>query len=115
MILKNAKTIFMLSPTKMVMVEYQTPLMKMGMDMDTNFQVTTNFGHLVNLDLLLSLTCIFFFYETFHSLIKFFQKNDNFICDFVNVVKICQTQLYSLFVNLAIKFQVKMFHENITL
>lgn len=54
MILKNAKTIFMLSPTKMVMVEYQTPLMKMGMDVDTNFQVTTNFGHLVNLDLLLS-------------------------------------------------------------
>jgi hypothetical protein len=39
MTLKNVNTIFMLSPTKMVMVEYQTPLMKMGMDMDTNFKL----------------------------------------------------------------------------
>jgi hypothetical protein len=65
--------------------------------------------------MLLSLTCIFLFYETFHSLIKFFQEYDNFICGFVNVVKICQTQLYLLFINFATKFQVKMFHENITL
>jgi hypothetical protein len=78
--------------------------MKMGMDMDTNFQATTNFGHLVNLDVLLSLACIFLFYETFHSLIKFFEGNINFICDFVNAIKICQTQLYLLFVNLATKF-----------
>lgn len=110
MILKNVKTIFMLSPTKMVMVEYQAPLMKMGMEMDTNFQVTTNFDHLVNLDVLLSLACIFLSYETFHSLIKFFQGNVSFICAFVNAIKICQTQLYSLFVNLGTKFQVKMFH-----
>jgi hypothetical protein len=60
----------MLSSTKMMMVEYQTPLMKMGMDMDINFQATTNFGHLISLDVLLSLACILLFYKTFHSFIK---------------------------------------------
>jgi hypothetical protein len=27
--------------------------------------------------------------ESMHNLIKFFQHNDIFVCDFVNVVKIC--------------------------
>jgi hypothetical protein len=39
--MKNIKTrwIFMLSLAKMVMVEYWTHFMKIGMDMDTNSQV----------------------------------------------------------------------------
>jgi hypothetical protein len=43
---------------------------------------------------------------------SFFQANDTFICNFVSLVKICPTQLYSMFVNLVTKFQVEMFHEH---
>jgi hypothetical protein len=72
--------------------------------MNTHFQITTNFGHLVDFDVLLSLARILFLLKTIHSLIKFSQGNANFICDFVCVIKICQTQMYSLFVNLVTKF-----------
>jgi hypothetical protein len=78
--------------------------MKMDIDMNTHFQITTNFGHLVDFDVLLSLARILFLLKTIHSLIKFSQGNANFICDFVCVIKICQTQMYSLFVNLVTKF-----------
>jgi hypothetical protein len=61
----------------------------MGMDMNTHFQVTTNFGHLVDFGVLLSLACILFLLRTNHSLIKFSQGNANFIYDFVSVMKIC--------------------------
>lgn len=43
---------------------------------------------------------------------SFFQGNDNFICNFVSLVNICQALLYSMFVNLVTKFQVEMFHEH---
>jgi hypothetical protein len=48
-LLINVKTkwISMLSPTKRVMAKYKTLLMKMALDMDVNFQATTNFEHLV--------------------------------------------------------------------
>jgi hypothetical protein len=77
-LLKNVKTkwISMLSPTKWVMVEYKTLLMKMTLDMGANFQAITNFEHLVDLDVLLSLFCIISFLESVHILIKFFQHND---------------------------------------
>ncbi len=64
-----------------------------------------------DLDVLLSLVCILPILEIVHSLIKFSQGNDNFICDFVGVVKIYQTQMYSLFVDPTTKFQVEMFQE----
>jgi hypothetical protein len=62
--------------------------------MDTNSQVITNFEHLANLDVLLSLACIFAFLKMVHNLIKISQGIDNFICDYVNVIKISQVQLY---------------------
>jgi hypothetical protein len=68
-----------------------------------------------DLDVLLSLACILPILEIVHSLIKFFQGNDNFICDFVSVVKIYQPQLYSLFVDPTTKFQVEMFYEDLAL
>lgn len=105
------KWISMLNPSKKVITKYQFFFMKMDMDMNTHFQITTNFGHLVDFDVLLSLACIFFLLKTIHNLLKFSQGNDNFICDFVSVIKICQTQMCSLFVNLVTKFQVEMFHE----
>jgi len=61
----------MLSPTKWVMEEYKTLLMKMAIDMDANSQAVTNFEHLVALDMLLYLFYILSLLEYVHSLIKF--------------------------------------------
>jgi hypothetical protein len=74
----------MLSPTKRVMEKYKTLLMKMALDMNVNFQAATNFEHLVDLEVLLSLLL-----EHVHNLIKFFQHNNIFVCDFVSAGKIC--------------------------
>jgi hypothetical protein len=72
-LLKNVKTRpnSMLSPTKWVMAEYKTLLMKMASNMDANFQAITNFEHLLVLDMLLYLFYILLFLEYVHSLIKF--------------------------------------------
>ncbi len=43
----------MFKPTKWVMVEYKTLLMKMALNMDVNFQVPTNIKRLVDLDMFL--------------------------------------------------------------
>jgi hypothetical protein len=72
--------------------------------MDTNSQVITNFEHLANLDVLLSLAYILPFLKMVHNLIKISQGNDNFICDFVIVIKIYQAQLYFSFVDPTTKF-----------
>ncbi len=68
-----------------------------------------------DLNVLFSLACVLPILEIVHSLIKFSQGNDNFTCDFVNVVKIYQAQLYSSFVDPTTKFQVEMFYEYHTL
>jgi hypothetical protein len=83
----------------------------MTLNMDANSQATTNFEHLVDLDMLLSLFCIILFLEYVHNLIKFFQHNNNFVCNFVSAMKIFQAQLYYHFVDLATKFQVDVFKE----
>jgi hypothetical protein len=72
------------------MEKYKTLLMKMALDMDANSQVVTNFEHLVDLDMLLYLYYILRFLGYVHSLIKFYQCNDIFVCNFLRVVKICQ-------------------------
>jgi hypothetical protein len=112
-LLRNVKTRWdsMLSPTKWVMVEYKTLLMKMALNMDANSQVATNFEHLVDLDMLFYLYYILPFLGYVHSLIKFSQCNDIFVCNFLRVVKVCQAQLYFQFVNFATKFQVDAFKE----
>jgi hypothetical protein len=59
-LLRNVKTrwISILSPTKRVMEKYKSLLVKMALNMDVNFQPTTNFEHLVDLEVLLSFSCI---------------------------------------------------------
>jgi hypothetical protein len=58
--------------------------------MDANFQATTNFEHLINLDM-----CPYLYPPTLgiyaYQVIKLSQSNDIFVYDFVIVMKICQT------------------------
>jgi hypothetical protein len=73
------------------MAEYKTMLMKMALDMDATSQVAPNFEHLVDLDMLLYLSYILPLLEYVHSLVKFSQCNDIFVCNFLWVIIICQT------------------------
>ncbi len=60
-ILKNVKTqwIGMLSPTKHVMVEYKTLLMKMALDNPNNEKAKANFDLLCDVQVMLGLATIF--------------------------------------------------------
>jgi hypothetical protein len=76
--LRNVKTrwISMLSPTKTVLAEYWTLLLKMGLDMATIAPAKANFELLCNFGLLLSLACILPLLSIVHCLIKFAQSRD---------------------------------------
>lgn len=111
--MKNIKTgwISKLSFAKMVMIEYWTHFMKMGMDMDANSQVAKPLNIWP-----IWMSCCSWLVSSLSwkwSIISsFFQGNDNFICNFVSLIKICQALLYSMFVNLVTKFLVEMFHSH---
>jgi hypothetical protein len=66
----------MLSPAKRVLVEYQTLLLKMGLDMATIVPAKANFELLCDFGLLLSLACILPLLSIVHCLIKFSQNKD---------------------------------------
>jgi hypothetical protein len=68
-----------------------------------------NFELLYDVNLLISLSCLLLMLETIHALIKFAQKWDGFVCDFVAAIKICQGQLYSHYSNLDIKYVSDVF------
>jgi hypothetical protein len=58
----------------------------------------TNLGLLYDTHLLLGLNCVLLLLENMQSLLKFVQRRDIFICDFIAVVKVCQGQLYTHYI-----------------
>jgi len=124
-IIWNVKTrwISMLSPTKRVMVEYKTLLMKITLDNPTNQQAMLNYEHLCDIHILLGLACILPLLESVHALIKFAQSKDVFVCDLVVPIKDCQGDVYNMYYDSTSKFTTDSFstfksllelkHENI--
>lgn len=51
----------------------------------------------VDVYLLLTLDCLMLLNKIVHALIKFFQKRNVFVCGYVATIKVCKSQLYSLF------------------
>jgi len=52
--------------------------------------------------------------ETVHELIKFAQKRDVFVCDYVAIVKTYQGQLYTHYLDFTMKYRfnvIKEFHD----
>jgi hypothetical protein len=74
-VLINVRTrwINMLSRVKRVMEEYHTLLIKMAFDMPNKIKVITNLDHLVDVEVILSLSCDFPLLEAMHKVIKFNQ------------------------------------------
>lgn len=80
----------MIVPTKRVMKKYHILLLKMGLHAPIEVNVNVNLTHLVDVEVLLGLSCVFPLLEIVHNLIKFNQMCDTFSCDFIVIIKICQ-------------------------
>jgi hypothetical protein len=63
----------MLSRVKRVMAKYRTLLIKMAFDMPNKVKVITNLDHLVDVEVILGLSCDFPLLEAMHKIIKFSQ------------------------------------------
>jgi len=88
------------------MFEFKTLLVKMGLDMEAkaNPIVATNFGYMVDVEILLSRTCFIPLLNVVHYLIKLSQSHNVFICDFRQSIKVCQADLVRMFVDDAMTF-----------
>ena len=99
--LRNIETcwISMKSPTKRVISEYTTLMVKMGFDMTlglgqrSNAGARDNFDYFVDIEVLLSLACFIPLVDAVHYLIKLSQAQNIFICDFMQAIKLCQEEL----------------------
>jgi len=58
-----------------------------------------NFDLLVDVEVLLSLACFIPLENVVHSLMKLSQTLDIFICDFLQIVKVCQQELAWMFID----------------
>ncbi len=95
----NIKTrwISMISPIKHMLFKYHIFFMKMTLEAPIITLAKSNLCLLTN-DEMLGLNVIMPLLEVVHSLIKFTQLCDMFVCDFIVVVKICEGNVYQIFV-----------------
>lgn len=105
--LQNVETRWksMRSPTQQIMAEYKPLLVKFGVDMTPGLGHKTiagaadNFDRFVDIEVLLSLALFIPLVNTVHSLIKLSQARDIFVCDFMQAIKLCQSDLARLFID----------------
>jgi hypothetical protein len=90
-LLKNVKTwwISMLEPTKRVMSEYHTLVVKMALDSTNNNSAKVNFELLCDIEVLYGLAILLPMWEKVDSLMKLAQAWDGFVVDYVAVIKLC--------------------------
>jgi hypothetical protein len=78
----------MLSPLKRLLAEYKSLVVKMYMNAPKSKLVQDNLDFLCDLELVLDLPCILPMLEVVHTLIKYVQRWNVFICEFLDVVSI---------------------------
>ncbi len=84
----------MLAPLKRVGKEYKTLIVKMVIDNDSMEITKANLVNLCGIGKILGLPCML---ESINVLIKCVQAKDVFVCDYIAIVKICQTDLYKMY------------------
>jgi hypothetical protein len=109
----NIKThrISMFKPLKQLLMEYKSLVIKMYMDASKSKHVWNNLDLLCDLELVLGLPCILPMLEVVHTLIKYAQRWDVFICEFLDVVKLVEVELYQLYVDPLYKYDDSAFNE----
>jgi hypothetical protein len=94
----------MIGPIRHMLSKYHLFSMKMRLEAPIITLAKSNLYLLTNVETLLGLNAIMPLFEVVHSLIKFTQLCDMFVCDFIVVVKICERNVYH-----GMYFRVDMF------
>jgi hypothetical protein len=112
-ILQNVKTHWnnMLSLAKRTLSMYMPLVAKMAKDIPSLMVAWVNFEFRCDVNLLISLFSLIPMLEIIHALIKFAQKRDVFVYDYVATIKICQRQLYIHYSNPTMKYSFNVFKE----
>jgi len=71
-----------------------------------------NYKHLCDLQILVIFTYILPLLELIHSLIKFAQMKNVFMCNLVVVIKVCQGDVYNMYCVLPGSLQITFGHSN---
>jgi hypothetical protein len=77
-------------------------------DMNMMVVAKTNMGYLCTIEMIMGLICIMPLLEAVHTLIKFVQGQNIFVCDFVTSIKSC-VELYNMYFNLEKKYILEHF------
>jgi hypothetical protein len=122
---KNVKTrwISLLEPLRRVLSEYKTLVVKICEDsavkeptltpkqQASRESVRRNLDMLCDISTLLALPCLMPLLDCVNSLMKFAQSSDVFVSDFVAAVKICQADLFMMYVDPSSSFQKLHFQQ----
>ncbi len=90
------KWINMVAPSKVILEEFKTLLVKMAQDAIVNKSTTTNCELTCEVETILVLTSMMPMLQTLQGLNKYVQNHETFICDFVNNVKLFQVDLHNM-------------------
>ncbi len=98
-VLWNVKTrwINMLAPFKKFGKDYKTLIAKMVVDNGIVEASKANLVNLCDVGTILGLPCVLPMLESINALMKFVQVNDVFVCDYIAIIKICQTNMYKMY------------------
>ncbi len=80
-------------------------MVKMHAKNQWNDLARKNLNFLCDVEVILGLHCILPLFECVHNLIKVAQIKDVFVCNFVEIVKVAQQELYSLYSDPYAKFE----------
>jgi hypothetical protein len=89
----------MLKPLNCVVVEYKTFIVKMWHNIVYVVKAGLNLYLLCDLHMLMDLSCFLPLLEVVNALIKFVHGRYVFICDFVVIVKVCQSYLFMMYLD----------------
>jgi hypothetical protein len=87
----------------------------MALDAPTIPFVKSNLSLLTNVETLLGLNAVTSMLKAVHSLIKFAQLKDIYVCDFIVLVKICEGDVYHMFCDHQSFFESNVFNNFIAL
>jgi len=86
-------------PFEMCVGEYKSLVVKMDTDAPKSKLVREKIDLLCDLKLVLDLPCILPMLEVVHTLLKYVQRRDVFICEVIDAVKSNEVELHQLYVD----------------
>jgi hypothetical protein len=110
-ILRQVKTrwLSMMSPAIRVMNEYRTLVVKMMEDQNDVDSAKTSFHHLIDIQIVLSLSSLIPMLKSLHQSTQLGQKRDVYICDYLDALKQCQANITAFYINDKSKYQHDVF------